>query len=796
MPGDLRTAVHVGIEGSGRFRAETRRMGRSLDALGGSTRTAARANRAYQQATARAAAATRTSTQSILTAHGAIARYAAAFGAYRIVRTITSFERLRAQMRAVAGDAGVAATEFSRLQRFAAQTPFSLQELVQGYIQLSAVSVDASDDVLRSLGNLAAVFGNFGDLVTAVLSRERETFKRFGVDLRQNGDAITVAYRDFTTTVENSSPGLVRALKEIADRFFPDGMAQRARTLEGALNNLGDASDALADAFGRGGFSAALSDVARDLSTLGSTARGLAFGLGGLAGHFLSLAASVAPYAAALGAARVAAVGLTAAYAPLNAASRAASALRAAEVRDALAAANARRAETTATLAALAAQRNYQLTLLRRASRDPLASRVFSARKLESATRGLAAARTADAAAARVQATAQAAANAQLTAAGRLTRGLRGALALLGGPIGAITTALSLGATAWVLWGGAAKAAAKEADDALDAQIEALRRAGQTPADHISGLIEQQRERLERLREERNRLVREEIDPALSQPHIVGLARAAGTSGADFVRQNLAMSSGLGALIREWDELNERIRAATEALTYLEQKHDEVRAQGASGSSGAAGGGLSSDLDAFLSIRSAAEDRLAQLTLDRIALVDRAERQAIYDAQARAIDAGASEQQIAETITAIQRVHIEANQFRSRAKTKVCSSVARAHNSLPTAGRSMPGIRASIAAGGRVDAASAIGLSSSQLAGPSARADSTRARTYPRPPSGGVVVVSTPSVRTRQRTLRPSSTPGAGTGPSTVSTVPPRATPSSSFTGPNRRATKGFAGAV
>ena len=66
MAGDLRTAVRIDIEGSRQFRGEMRRMGRSLDAFGGSARGVARASHAYRQATARAEAATRASTGSIL----------------------------------------------------------------------------------------------------------------------------------------------------------------------------------------------------------------------------------------------------------------------------------------------------------------------------------------------------------------------------------------------------------------------------------------------------------------------------------------------------------------------------------------------------------------------------------------------------------------------------------------------------------------------------------------------------------------------------------------------------------
>ncbi len=47
--------------------------------------------------------------------------------------------------------------------------------------------------------------------------------------------------------------------------------------------------------------------------------------------------------------------------------------------------------------------------------------------------------------------------------------GLRGILSALGGPIGAITTAVSLGTMAWFAWGDAAQKAGKKAQDALEA---------------------------------------------------------------------------------------------------------------------------------------------------------------------------------------------------------------------------------------------------------------------------------------------------------------------------------------
>jgi hypothetical protein len=56
---------------------------------------------------------------------------------------------------------------------------------------------------------------------------------------------------------------------------------------------------------------------------------------------------------------------------------------------------------------------------------------------------------------------AQGALAAAMTGADAAAGAVRGALVFLGGPIGAITTALTLGATAWTLWGTSAEAAGR-----------------------------------------------------------------------------------------------------------------------------------------------------------------------------------------------------------------------------------------------------------------------------------------------------------------------------------------------
>ena len=279
----------------------------------------------------------------------------------------------------------------------------------------------------------------------------------------------------------------------------------------------------------------------------------------------------------------------------------------------ALEAAAARRAETAATVAAAEAQRRYQLSLLRAASRSPLASAAFDARKLSAATVALGAARAADTAATATQTAAQTAHTAALTRASIVARGLQGALRLLGGPIGLITTALSLGAAAWALWGSSA-------DTALDERIEAVLASREGVIGRVTRLIGEQREHLAALGSEHERIAER-------------LAGVEGTSPA----ARLVRSGDLQRLAeieREAGSAGERLRELFEYLAELRQREAEPGRTGPGIADAGLGGADEDTAEALTEAARRANDELARLTLDRISLINREERQAIAELEA------------------------------------------------------------------------------------------------------------------------------------------------------------------
>lgn len=239
---------------------------------------------------------------------------------------------------------------------------------------------------------------------------------------------------------------------------------------------------------------------------------------------------------------------------------------------------------------------------LRAKEADALAARAAAvanlnmARIMDQATGGMAR----QAVAARQVAAAHATYTAAATASATAARGLsvaaaagRGALSLLGGPVGAITTALLVGVTAWSAYGNEAKAAAADLESFndtadrllgnLDAitrrQIEQAISLGETAVAAIESRIRvvsaalqstRDEQRTVELRRELTELQEQEIDQG---DKLVALRRRLAAVGSDKkggtgVAQGLGEeNSKLSALVKERDALVDSLKKIDDQLT-------------------------------------------------------------------------------------------------------------------------------------------------------------------------------------------------------------------------------------
>lgn len=178
---------------------------------------------------------------------------------------------LRASLETVTGSVAQAATAWEVLQGFAAQTPYSLEQAVQGFIKLKSMGLDPSMDALTSYGNTAGAMGkSLNQMIEAVADAatgEFERLKEFGIKAKVEKDQVVMTFQGATTTIGNNAQAIEKYLLDIGNVQFAGGMERQAKTLEGSISNLGDAWDQFWVKMGDTGLTQGVITVLNDVSS-------------------------------------------------------------------------------------------------------------------------------------------------------------------------------------------------------------------------------------------------------------------------------------------------------------------------------------------------------------------------------------------------------------------------------------------------------------------------------------------------------------------------------------------------
>jgi hypothetical protein len=194
---------------------------------------------------------------------GLLAGVTVAATATKLVEVQRQFDVLNASLVTVTGSSKGAATEFAWIKEFAAQTPFDLAQVTDAFIKASGL--DASEAALRSYGNTASAMGkSLNQMIEAVADAatgEFERLKEFGIRAAKQGDQVTFTFRGVSKTIKSSSEEITQYLKNIGDNDFAGAMAERTKTLDGAISNLGDTWDELFRTINNAGVGALIFDA-------------------------------------------------------------------------------------------------------------------------------------------------------------------------------------------------------------------------------------------------------------------------------------------------------------------------------------------------------------------------------------------------------------------------------------------------------------------------------------------------------------------------------------------------------
>ncbi len=203
-----------------------------------------------------------------------------------LYRVNAEAQRLGASLETVTGSAEAAAKAWADLARFAATTPFELQQSVQAFTRLKAVGLDPGIEALRAYGDTASAMGfdllTMVDAVVAATNRELDPLKKFGIVARQEADQITFTFKGVETTIGNNAQAIEGYLRRLGELEFSGGMERQMKTLGGASSNLSDALFDLGTTIGEVTglndlFAASLRNASSNATSLANLFKGLGF---------------------------------------------------------------------------------------------------------------------------------------------------------------------------------------------------------------------------------------------------------------------------------------------------------------------------------------------------------------------------------------------------------------------------------------------------------------------------------------------------------------------------------------
>lgn len=175
-----------------------------------------------------------------------------------LVASQRNFDKLNSGLITMTGSAENAAKAFQVLQQFAKETPYGLNQAVEGFTKLVALGLNPSKEALISYGNTAAAMGkDLNQMIEAVADAstgEFERLKEFGIKASQQGDQVSFTFQGVTTTVKKNSEEIQNYLLAIGNTNFAGAMEIRAKTLDGALSSLEDTVAGLMLSIAQSGF--------------------------------------------------------------------------------------------------------------------------------------------------------------------------------------------------------------------------------------------------------------------------------------------------------------------------------------------------------------------------------------------------------------------------------------------------------------------------------------------------------------------------------------------------------------
>lgn len=166
---------------------------------------------------------------------------------YDLLGTASKFEQFQITLENIEGSATKAKQSMGWVQKFAADTPFELDQVMEAYVRLKSYGIDPLDGSLRDVGDASS--GMSKDLMSGVealadaMTGEYERLKEFGITASTKGNVVALTYhkagKEFTVQAQKGIAA-AKAVSGIWSMLF-GGMSQRqSTTFTGIISNLRD----------------------------------------------------------------------------------------------------------------------------------------------------------------------------------------------------------------------------------------------------------------------------------------------------------------------------------------------------------------------------------------------------------------------------------------------------------------------------------------------------------------------------------------------------------------------------
>lgn len=215
--------------------------------------------------------------------NGILKQTATLIGAYAGFRGFTSafkgildinneFESLSGSLKTVTGSAEGAREAFAIIEKFALDTPYQLEEIVEAFIRLKALGLEPSMEALTSYGNTASAFGknimDFTEALSNAVMFNFRSLRSFGIMATTEGNKVKFTFQGVTTEVAKDAKAIEKYLRDIGNVNFGGAMAEQMNTMGGVLSNIEDALGAAARTIGATGLNQVITESLKKLNDL------------------------------------------------------------------------------------------------------------------------------------------------------------------------------------------------------------------------------------------------------------------------------------------------------------------------------------------------------------------------------------------------------------------------------------------------------------------------------------------------------------------------------------------------